>query len=66
MSHTRLERLPDVQPTHKIEDCICGGMKPGATGRTLLVCPACDGEILFKSVPCDCGDTRLDENELVR
>ena len=31
-------------PTKNSDDCICGGGKPGATGRTLIAnCPCCDG-----------------------
>lgn len=31
-------------PTNNPDDCICGGGKPGATGRTLIAnCPCCDG-----------------------
>lgn len=56
MAHKKLIPNPFIPPTHKIEDCECGGMIPGALGRTLIVCPACDGVISFTSVPCDCGD----------
>lgn len=31
-------------PTKNPDDCICGGGKPGATGRTLIAnCPCCAG-----------------------
>ena len=63
--HTKLEWQPKKPPTNKIEDCICGGMQPGAIGRTLIMCPACDGVIWAKSVPCDCGDTFWDAVEKV-
>jgi hypothetical protein len=63
MGHTKLDRQPNIPPTHKLEDCECGGMQPGATGRTLIVCPACDGVVWFKTVPCDCGDTFYDDIE---
>jgi hypothetical protein len=63
MAHRKLERNPFIPPSHKIEECECGGMQPGSNGRRLLMCPACDGIVSFKTVPCDCGDTRWDEIE---
>ena len=39
-------QLHHVPPTHKAEDCICGGMHADegfAPARHDVVCPACDG-----------------------
>jgi len=65
MSHRKLVPNPFIPPSHKPEECECGGMKPGATGRTLIMCPACDGIVSFHTEPCDCGDTRFDELEAI-
>ena len=40
----------NIPPTHKVEDCICGGLHPdegfAPTERQDIVCPACDGVIV--------------------
>lgn len=44
--HYHLFAKPEnfTPPTHKADDCICGGGLPGAKGRTLIAnCPCCDG-----------------------
>lgn len=36
----------NIPPTHKVEDCICGGLHPDegfAPAEHDIVCPACDG-----------------------
>lgn len=43
-------------PTKNPDDCICGGGKPGATGRTLIAnCPCCDGVQILVEEACPRG-----------
>jgi hypothetical protein len=43
-------------PTNNPDDCICGGGKPGATGRTLIAnCPCCAGVQSLVWDVCPCG-----------
>lgn len=44
-------------PTNSPDDCICGGGKPGATGRTLIAnCPCCDGIQTLVNKECPIGE----------
>lgn len=44
-------------PTKNPDDCICGGSKPGATGRLLIAnCPCCDGIQLLRWEECPCDN----------
>lgn len=50
--------FPDkvTPPTNSPNDCICGGGKPGATGRLLIAnCPCCDGVVTFIEKTCPRG-----------
>jgi hypothetical protein len=45
-----------IPPTKNPDDCICGGGKSGATGRTLIAnCPCCDGVQVLVVGICPCG-----------
>ena len=57
--HKHLFARPEnfTPPTNNEEDCICGGGKPGATGRTLIAnCPCCAGVQILVEGLCDCDD----------
>lgn len=50
--------FPDkiTPPTHKEDDCICQGAKPGATSRLCIAnCPCCDGIVTFVEKECPRG-----------
>lgn len=47
-----------TSPTKNPDDCICGGGKAGATGRTLIAnCPCCDGVQTLEERACPKGKT---------
>jgi hypothetical protein len=59
MSHRALlvKRENYTPPTKNPEDCICGGGKPGATGRSLIAnCPCCDGVQILVEGECNCNN----------
>lgn len=56
--HYHLFAKPEnyTPPTKNPDDCICGGGKPGATGRTLIAnCPCCDGVQTLVQEACPKG-----------
>lgn len=58
-SHAILVALPEnfTPPTHKVEDCICEGAKPGATSRLLINnCPCCQGVQILTWKMCNCTE----------